>query len=103
MSMGKVSKSSGPRLSKIPQLHDFQFFNTTRLTEIYEKDHAYEIYKHQMSQKEAAARAQGASEEVVQAQLVPGPDDPTPLSEKEVCGFPSAPLSPIIGLPESTT
>jgi len=84
MNQGKTTKQTGPRLSKMPQLHDFQFYNTARLTELYEKDHAYEIYKHQMSQKEAAARAQGASEEVVQAQLVPSPDDPTPLSEEEI-------------------
>ena len=37
-----------------------------------------------MNQKEAAARAQGASEDVVQAQLVPGPDDPLPMTEDEV-------------------
>lgn len=48
MNQGKTTKQTGPRLSKMPQLHDFQFYNTARLTELYEKDHAYEIYKHQV-------------------------------------------------------
>ena len=39
-------KKSGPRLSKMPQLHDFQFYNTVRLTELFEKEHAYELHKH---------------------------------------------------------
>uniref|UniRef100_A0A061QM65 SWI/SNF-related matrix-associated actin-dependent regulator of chromatin subfamily A member 5 n=1 Tax=Tetraselmis sp. GSL018 TaxID=582737 RepID=A0A061QM65_9CHLO len=84
MSRGQGPKQGGPRLSKMPQLQDFQFYNISRLSEIYEKEHAYEIHKHQMAQKESAAKAQGASEDAVQAQLVPSPDDPQPLTEEEI-------------------
>ncbi|EPS67289.1 hypothetical protein M569_07487, partial [Genlisea aurea] len=31
-----LAKIKDPRLPRIPQLHDFQFFNTTQLTELYE-------------------------------------------------------------------
>lgn len=48
----------GPRLPKMPPLQDFQFFNLPRLTELYDQEQAYELFKHQQSQKEAAARQQ---------------------------------------------
>lgn len=51
-------RAGGPRLPKMPVLQDFQFYNAARLTEIYEKDAAYELHKHIMAQKEAAARQQ---------------------------------------------
>ena len=37
---------------------DFQFFNVPRLTEIFDKENAYELFKHSQAQKEAAARQQ---------------------------------------------
>ena len=74
-----------PPLSCPPQ--DFQFFNMGRLTELYEKEHAAELHKHALAQKEAAARAQGASDEVIAKEvLAPQPDDPQPLSEEELQG-----------------
>ena len=48
----------GPRLPKMPALQDFQFFNIPRLTEIYDQEQAYELFKHSQGQKEAAARSQ---------------------------------------------
>lgn len=42
----------------MPQLQDFQFFQMDRLNEIYEKEQAYELHKHALHNKEAAARAQ---------------------------------------------
>lgn len=39
-------------------LQDFQFFNVPRLTEIFDKEQAYELYRHTQAQKEAAARQQ---------------------------------------------
>ncbi len=39
-------------------LQDFQFFNTARLTEIFDKEQNYEVFKHTQAQKEQAARAQ---------------------------------------------
>ena len=77
------TRASGPRLPKMPQLHDFQFFNLPRLTALYDKEHAYELHKHSLAQREAAARAQGASEEVIQKEIAPNADDPQPLSAEE--------------------
>ncbi|CAL5219362.1 g1181 [Coccomyxa viridis] len=84
MKSGTGPRASGVRLPKMPQLQDFQFFNTTRLQELFDKEQNYEVFKHNQSQKEQAARAQGASEDVVQAQLAPAPDDPQPLSEEDI-------------------
>ena len=49
---------SGPRIPKMPKLEDFQFFDSKRLTELYEKEHAYELHKHHLAGKEADARQQ---------------------------------------------
>lgn len=59
------------RLATPPCLppQDFQFFNIKRLTEIYEKDNAYEVHKHALAQREQAARQQGASDETIQAEV----------------------------------
>ncbi len=58
--MAKTSgpRAGGPRLPKMPALQDFQFFNTARLTELFEREQAHEIHKHVTAQKEAQARAQ---------------------------------------------
>ena len=40
------------------ELQDFQFFNTTRLQELFDKEQNYEVFKHNQAQKEQAARAQ---------------------------------------------
>ena len=58
MKSSKGEKAGGPRLPKMPQLQDFQFYNTKRLMTIFEKENAFEIFRHQLAQKEAAARAQ---------------------------------------------
>ncbi|MGS9140039.1 hypothetical protein ACQWE9_24535, partial [Salmonella enterica subsp. enterica serovar Infantis] len=34
-------KPKEPRIPRMPQLHDFQFFNTQRLSELYEKEVRY--------------------------------------------------------------
>jgi hypothetical protein len=51
-------RASGPRLPKMPQLQDFQFFNVQRLMELYEKENSFEVFKHSQGQKEAALRSQ---------------------------------------------
>ncbi|XP_024388673.1 probable chromatin-remodeling complex ATPase chain [Physcomitrium patens] len=38
MRAGPVPKPREPRIPRMPQLHDFQFFNTQRLTELFEKE-----------------------------------------------------------------
>ena len=80
---GGPRASAAPRLPKMPALQDFQFYDVKRITALYEKEAAYETHRHSLAEKERSARAQGASEEVVQAQIAPGPDDPQPLSEEE--------------------
>ncbi|CAO2832026.1 unnamed protein product [Amaranthus hypochondriacus] len=39
-----------PRIPRMPQLHDFQFFNTQRLTELYEKEVRHLMQTHQKNQ-----------------------------------------------------
>ncbi|KAK6130458.1 hypothetical protein DH2020_035796 [Rehmannia glutinosa] len=39
-----------PRIPRMPQLHDFQFFNTQRLTELYEKEVRFLMQTHQRNQ-----------------------------------------------------
>ena len=78
------SKPSGPRLTKMPACPDYQFFNTARLTELYKKQEAVELHAHQLTQKEAAMRAQGAADEVIAKELEPGADDPQPLTDAEL-------------------
>lgn len=39
-------------------LQDFQFYNVTRLQEIFDKEQNFELFKHTQAQKEQAARAQ---------------------------------------------
>ncbi|CAN8269599.1 unnamed protein product [Cochlearia groenlandica] len=43
-------KSKDPRIPRMPQLHDFQFFNIKRLTELYEKEVRYLVQKHKNNQ-----------------------------------------------------
>nr|GLL41303.1 ISWI chromatin-remodeling complex ATPase CHR11-like [Ipomoea trifida] len=39
-----------PRIPRMPQLHDFQFFNTQRLSELFEKEVRYLMQTHQKNQ-----------------------------------------------------
>jgi len=83
-SRGGGGAGGSVKLPKMPALQDFQFYDVKRITALYEKEAAYETHKHSLAEKERSARAQGASEDVVQAHLAPGPNDPQPLSEEEV-------------------
>ncbi|XP_020108881.1 ISWI chromatin-remodeling complex ATPase CHR11-like isoform X2 [Ananas comosus] len=47
---GAPAKSREPRIPRMPQLHDFQFFNTKRLSELYEKEVRYLMHVHQKNQ-----------------------------------------------------
>ncbi|CAL0307234.1 unnamed protein product [Lupinus luteus] len=47
---GGPSKPKEPRIPRMPQLHDFQFFNTQRLSELYEKEVRYLMQTHQKNQ-----------------------------------------------------
>ncbi|XP_039686239.1 ISWI chromatin-remodeling complex ATPase CHR11 isoform X2 [Medicago truncatula] len=50
MRQGGPSKPKEPRIPRMPQLHDFQFFNTPRLSELYEKEVRYLMQTHQKNQ-----------------------------------------------------
>lgn len=58
MKTGKSERSAGPRLPKMPQLQDFQFFDVQRLTELFEQENSHEVWKHQQKQKEEQAKLQ---------------------------------------------
>lgn len=77
-------RNTGPKLPKMPALQDFQFFNVGRLTQLYEKDNVHEVHKHSQAQREAQMRQQGASDELIAAELAPKEDDPQPLSDEEL-------------------
>eukprot|EP00879_Flechtneria_rotunda_P001459 GHRR01001613.1.p1 GENE.GHRR01001613.1~~GHRR01001613.1.p1 ORF type:complete len:1090 (+),score=452.35 GHRR01001613.1:198-3467(+) len=80
---GKGDRSGTMRVGKMPPLADFQFFNTKRLTELYEKEHAAEQHKALLAQREAALKQQGMSEEEIAAELTSAPEDPQPLTQEE--------------------
>ncbi|KAK9086561.1 hypothetical protein Syun_028955 [Stephania yunnanensis] len=51
MRQGGPAKPREPRIPRMPQLHDFQFFNTQRLSELYEKEVRYLMQQtHQKNQ-----------------------------------------------------
>ncbi|KAL2339072.1 hypothetical protein Fmac_013518 [Flemingia macrophylla] len=50
MRQGGPAKPKEPRIPRMPQLHDFQFFNTHRLSELYEKEVRYLMQTHQKNQ-----------------------------------------------------
>ncbi|KAF5841595.1 P-loop containing nucleoside triphosphate hydrolase protein [Dunaliella salina] len=79
----KGGKAGGPRLPKMPQLQDFQFYDTARLTQLFEKEHTHELFKMQQAEREKTLKSQGASEEAIQQALAPNPEDPAPLTEEE--------------------
>ncbi|GMJ14061.1 chromatin remodeling factor17 [Hibiscus trionum] len=47
---GAPAKPKEPRIPRMPQLHEFQFFNTQRLSELYEKEVRYLMQTHQKNQ-----------------------------------------------------
>ncbi|KAE8698315.1 SWI/SNF-related matrix-associated actin-dependent regulator of chromatin subfamily A member 5 [Hibiscus syriacus] len=50
MRQAAPAKPKEPRIPRMPQLHDFQFFNTQRLSELYEKEVRYLMQTHQKNQ-----------------------------------------------------
>ncbi|KAJ6816519.1 putative chromatin-remodeling complex ATPase chain isoform X2 [Iris pallida] len=47
---GGSTKPREPRIPRMPHLHDFQFFNTQRLNQLYEKEVRYLMQTHQKNQ-----------------------------------------------------
>ncbi|GMN46463.1 hypothetical protein TIFTF001_015638 [Ficus carica] len=54
MRQGGPTKPKEPRIPRMPQLHDFQFFNTQRLSELYEKEVRFLMQTHQKNQMKDA-------------------------------------------------
>ncbi|KAL5065360.1 hypothetical protein RYX36_027097, partial [Vicia faba] len=50
MRQSAPTKPKEPRIPRMPQLHDFQFFNTHRLSELYEKEVRFLMQAHQKNQ-----------------------------------------------------
>ncbi|XP_039023132.1 ISWI chromatin-remodeling complex ATPase CHR11 isoform X2 [Hibiscus syriacus] len=50
MRQSAPAKPKEPRIPRMPQLHDFQFFDTQRLSELYEKEVRYLMQTHQKNQ-----------------------------------------------------
>ncbi|KAI3979650.1 hypothetical protein MKX01_013745 [Papaver californicum] len=50
MRAGGPAKQREPRIPRMPQLHDFQFFDTQRLNELYEKEVRFLMVTHQKNQ-----------------------------------------------------
>lgn len=69
----KEDKVKGPRLTKMPALQDFQFFDMVRIEELYSIEHMHETWKFQQAHKKAELERQGASAEDM-ADALNGPE-----------------------------
>lgn len=78
------SKPAGPKITKMPNLPDYQFYDTAAITKFYKKQEAYELHQHARQQREANMRHQGASEEVIAKEMALKGDEPQPLTEEEI-------------------
>ncbi|KAG2300184.1 hypothetical protein Bca52824_036656 [Brassica carinata] len=54
---GAPAKPKEPRIPRMPHLHDFQFFNTQRLNELYEKEVRHLMQAHQKTQMKDTVEA----------------------------------------------
>lgn len=69
MKASKEDKVKGPRLSKMPQLNDFQFFNTQRIEELYTIEHAHETWKFQQHHRRLELEKANTTPEDIEAEL----------------------------------
>jgi hypothetical protein len=69
MKATKEEKVKGPRLTKMPQLNDFQFFNTQRIEELYGIEHAHENWKFQQHHRRLELEKANMSPEEIEAEL----------------------------------
>jgi SWI/SNF-related matrix-associated actin-dependent regulator of chromatin subfamily A member 5 len=65
----KEERHKGPRLTKMPQLNDFQFFNITRIEELYAIEHAHETWRYNQTHKRHELEKQGMSAEEIEKEL----------------------------------
>ena len=61
----KEERQKGPRLAKMPQLNDFQFFDIKRIEELYAIEHAHETWKYnQMHRRHELEKTNSTPEEI---------------------------------------
>lgn len=65
----KEEKVKGPRLTKMPQLNDFQFFNTKRIEELYAVEHAHETWKFQQHHRRLELEKAGTTPEDIETEM----------------------------------
>ena len=65
-----TEKVKGPRLTKMPQLQDFQFFDVARIEALYSIEHAHETYKFQLVHKRTELDRNGMSSEQIEEALL---------------------------------
>jgi hypothetical protein len=63
----KEERQKGPRLAKMPQLNDFQFFDIKRIEELYGIEHANETWKYnQLHRRHELEKTDSTPEEIEQ-------------------------------------
>lgn len=62
-------RQKGPRLAKMPQLNDFQFFDTKRIEELYNIEHAHEMWKYNQTHRRHELEKANVTPEEIDAQL----------------------------------
>jgi hypothetical protein len=76
------SCSPRPRPPPPSPPQDFQFYDIERLTVLFEKEHAAEVFKHQQAQAAKAAAAEAGEGAEPPPAPEPSPDDPQPLTRE---------------------
>jgi len=77
----RPSKPAGPKIAKLQQMHDFQFYNTTRIQELYDADVRRKTYEWNKDRKkeENAARGEAATDAAEEED----PNAPPALTDEE--------------------
>ena len=78
----RPSKPMGPKIAKLQQMHDFQFYNTARIQEIYDKDVRRKTYEWQKDKKKEEAKAAQDEEAPTEAEE-DDPNAPPAITEEE--------------------
>jgi hypothetical protein len=65
----KEERQKGPRLAKMPQLNDFQFFDTKRIEELYAIEHAHETWKYNQMHRRHELEKSNATPEAIEKEL----------------------------------
>jgi len=80
----RPAKTAGPKIAKLQQMNDFQFYNTTRIQEIYDKDvrrKTYEWNKENDKKQNEAKTEDG--EPAPEEEEEEDPNAPQPITDEE--------------------